>query len=494
MPTSAAQTCRLNVGDAHEQAPLTVSTATPTSASATASSTAAAVSSTPFDYLSSPVRAVNIGGWLVLEPWITPSFFESLNNESVVDEYTLGQMPDADATQSLIETHWQTWYTEDDFVSIKAAGLTHVRVPLGYWSVPLTSADTNYTTSVAPFIAGAWPYLLKGLNWAKGQGLYTIVDLHGAPGSQNGYDNSGQRTSSPQWALDTVNVNRTLDVLRYVVENAGGLIDVIELLNEIAGYLGDNWATVAREFWQDGYDVVRKAVGSNIKVMIGDAFLGVDSWTDFLTSPSAQGVFMDEHQYQVFSEADLELTWDEHIESTCELNSTYASFDESNLWTIMGEWSTAVTDCAKWLNGRGVGARWDGTYSEGMQALDNCSNYTGSYSGFSADYKTFLRKFWEVQVDVGESINGWGFWAWKVCLAPHTCAFGRLTELDGRRKVRMNGVIPKGLKAVGYPLIPLSGYTKIYAQVDTILPPSIYVTLDTRPLFLSLFLFACHYG
>jgi glucan 1,3-beta-glucosidase len=41
---------------------------------------------------------VNLGGWLVLEPWITPKFFEEVNvgdNEGlVVDEWTYAQYVD----------------------------------------------------------------------------------------------------------------------------------------------------------------------------------------------------------------------------------------------------------------------------------------------------------------------------------------------------------------------------------------------------------------
>ena len=52
---------------------------------------------------------------------------------------------------------------------------------LGYWSVPITTADTNYTTSVEPYVPGAWPYLLRALGWARAHGLHVILDLHGAP-------------------------------------------------------------------------------------------------------------------------------------------------------------------------------------------------------------------------------------------------------------------------------------------------------------------------
>ena len=41
------------------------------------------------------IRGVNLGGWLVLEPWITPTIFEEVNvgglKGAVVDEYTYNQ-------------------------------------------------------------------------------------------------------------------------------------------------------------------------------------------------------------------------------------------------------------------------------------------------------------------------------------------------------------------------------------------------------------------
>lgn len=181
-------------------------------------------------------------------------------------------------------------------MAIKAAGLNHVRsvrsvfcsrgslteshvhtnrIPLGYWSVPLTSSNTNTSTSVAPYTPGAWTYLLRGLQWAKKHGINVILDIHGAPGSQNGYDNSGQRTTNPVWAVNPANVTRTIDTLRFIVQNTNGMVDVIELLNEPAGFIGNAWSQAIRQFWLDGYDAVRQAAGAGIKVMIGDAFLGV---------------------------------------------------------------------------------------------------------------------------------------------------------------------------------------------------------------------------
>lgn len=89
------------------------------------------------------VKGVNIGGWLLLESyalhldivlslelinrrWITPSLFPT---EDIVDEYTLGQKnPDA---QSILQKHWDTFITEDDFKQIQQAGFNMVRIGIG---------------------------------------------------------------------------------------------------------------------------------------------------------------------------------------------------------------------------------------------------------------------------------------------------------------------------------------------------------------------------
>ncbi|KAF8910616.1 glycoside hydrolase superfamily [Gymnopilus junonius] len=304
------------------------------------------------------------GGWLVLEPWITPSLFQSTNNPNIVDEFTLGQLLDPETAQ----------------------------IPIGYWSIPLDSSSTS--------------------GWAEKYDINVILDLHGAPGSQNGYDNSGQRTSNPVWALNPSNVTRTVDTLRFLANEVGDQISVLELLNEGAGFLGNNWASVIRQFFSTAYGSVRSAVGNDLNMMIGDAFLGVSSWTDFLTAPQGTGVLMDFHEYQIFSDLELDRTFDEHISFACTYMQSLGSFAAGNLWTVVGEWSNAVTDCAPWLNGRNTGARWDGSFP-GSQTHGNCTGFTGNYTGWTQDYKDFLRKYWEVQVEVGENVNGWIFWTWK---------------------------------------------------------------------------------
>ena len=77
----------------------------------------------------------------------------------------------------------------------------------------------------------------------------------------------------PLWATNPANVSRTLDVIKYLATNLGDIVDVIELLNEPAGFEGNDFADVIRQYWNDGYQTVRNTAGGGVKVMIGNAFL-----------------------------------------------------------------------------------------------------------------------------------------------------------------------------------------------------------------------------
>lgn len=99
----------------------------------------------------------------------------------------------------------------------------------------------------------------------------------------------------------------------------------------------------------------------------------------------------------------------DHITVACANQQMLSSFD---LYAIVGEWTPAATDCAKYLNGRGTGSRYDGSYP-GSYYIGSCSSKTGNGATFSSDYKKFLRQYWEAQAMTFESGAGWIQWTWK---------------------------------------------------------------------------------
>ncbi|ODN82333.1 glucan 1,3-beta-glucosidase [Cryptococcus wingfieldii CBS 7118] len=363
-----------------------------------------------WDYGQEKVRGVNIGGWLVLEPFITPSIFESTGNEGIIDEYTFCQYQDYDTAQSALQNHWNTWFTEDDFAKIAGAGLNHVRIPIGYWAYDVQGDE--------PYIQGAADYLDKAIGWAGNHGLKVLVDLHGVPGSQNGYDNSGQRGDA-LWATDSNNVERAKNVIatlatKYSDPQYYGVVTAIALLNEPATYLNDELLSTTRQYWYDAYGVARYPFGnsdkSGLAIVIHDGFQDPSTYNNYMTEPEYEDVILDTHNYQVFNDEYMTWNWDQHIAGVCDMASTYSAAD---LWLIVGEWSLASTDCAKYLNGRGIGARYDGSYS-GSSYVGDCSDKSNDASQYSSEYKAFMRKYWDVQTQLYEANGqGWIHWTWK---------------------------------------------------------------------------------
>ena len=125
-----------------------------------------------FDYTNDKVRGVNLGGWFVLEPWITPSLFEPwANGGGVIDEYTFCQTLGPDEAFSRLNAHWATFISRDDFVEIGNAGLNHVRIGVGYWAIAPIDGE--------PYVQGQLTYLDQAIGWARDAGLKVLIDLHG---------------------------------------------------------------------------------------------------------------------------------------------------------------------------------------------------------------------------------------------------------------------------------------------------------------------------
>lgn len=115
---------------------------------------------------------MNLGGWFVLEPWITPSIFQPWATSKLVkDEYTFGQVLGHDEALRRLDAHWKSWITRDDFFQIARAGLNHVRIPIGYWAVKPLPGE--------PYVQGQLGYLDQAIGWARDAGVRIMIDLHG---------------------------------------------------------------------------------------------------------------------------------------------------------------------------------------------------------------------------------------------------------------------------------------------------------------------------
>jgi glucan 1,3-beta-glucosidase len=88
----------------------------------------------PYKIIANPPNRVNLGGSLVIEPFIAPSLYEPFY-PTAVDKWTSHTLIQArDGNLSAIENHCQTFITEEDFTQIAATGSKWV-IPLPFRAI-----------------------------------------------------------------------------------------------------------------------------------------------------------------------------------------------------------------------------------------------------------------------------------------------------------------------------------------------------------------------
>lgn len=124
------------------------------------------------------VRGVNLGSQFIIEPWMTYDEFNAMGCGELQDETSCVSKLGQETADTVFAKHWDTWTTQDDIARIADLGLNVVRIPVGFWIREDLVHPWEY------FPRGGLPYLDRLAGWAADAGLYVIIDLHGAPGSQ----------------------------------------------------------------------------------------------------------------------------------------------------------------------------------------------------------------------------------------------------------------------------------------------------------------------
>ena len=150
-----------------------------------------------------------------------------ITSPDIPPEYTMSATLGQAEMQSRMQKHWSSWITAEDFSEMASHGINMVRIPIGYWSVSPIDGE--------PYIQGAYEHLAQAIGWAGENGIKVMIDLHGAPGSQNGFDNSGNKGVIAWTNGDTV--AHTHEALNKIRDDhaSNPAVAAIELLNEPMG-------------------------------------------------------------------------------------------------------------------------------------------------------------------------------------------------------------------------------------------------------------------
>lgn len=315
------------------------------------------------------LRGVNLGGWLVLEKWMTPSVFKGSKAQ---DEYSLSMGFGADK-QTKINSHRNNFIKEKDFQKIADAGFNAVRLPVGHWIFG----------GYKPYIKSE-KYVDKAMEWAAEFGLKVVIDLHTAPGSQNGQIHSGQ-AGQVSWHSNPQNIADTINIIGQIAKTYGQHPNLygIELLNEPAR---DIPLSILQDYYRRAYKEVRKHCGKSVAVIVSDAYRPQAEWEDFIKSNRFTNMLVDMHLYQLFSDEDKNLSFEGHIQKTFKWKRDLKNFGLEKI--IVGEWSVMLDNSYASMNSAEAAKAAD------FYAKAQLFAFSGTAANFYWNYKTENEDFW----------------------------------------------------------------------------------------------------
>ncbi|OWM82176.1 hypothetical protein CDL15_Pgr001750 [Punica granatum] len=276
------------------------------------------------------------------------TFLMTIAANNLHGDYQLANGYGHSKAKEVLQEHRNTFITIEDFNFLYRHGINTVRIPVGWW----IAFDPN---PPAPFIGGSLEALDNAFSWAVDYDIKCIIDLHAAPGSQNGMEHSASRDGWTGWSNSSDYISKTLNVIDFLAKRYGrhpALLG-IELLNEPSA------ATVPLDtlvsYYKKGYDIVRKYTSSAYVILcqrIGNA----DPLELYQANMWSHNVVVDLHYYNLFDTFFANLSSVDNIEFIYKsrepqlraLNSANGPLVFIGEW--VNEWNVKSGSQAEYLN------------------------------------------------------------------------------------------------------------------------------------------------
>ncbi|GAB2260302.1 hypothetical protein Droror1_Dr00011157 [Drosera rotundifolia] len=272
--------------------------------------------------------------------------------------------------KEILQRHRNSFITVQDFYFLYKHGINTVRIPVGWW----IASDPD---PPAPFIGGTLEALDNAFSWALAYNIKCIIDLHAAPGSQNGMEHSASRDGFVDWPTSENYISKTLDVIdflaaRYATHPA---LLGIELLNEPSAAAVP--LDVLVSYYQQGYKIVRKH-SPMAYVIVCQRIGNADPTELYQANIGFTNVVVDLHYYNLFD------SFFSNMSPADNIQFIYKS-REGQLQQLNGS-NGPLVFIGEWVN------EWDVT------------------NGSKLDYETFGR----AQLNVYDTASfGWAYWTLK---------------------------------------------------------------------------------
>lgn len=222
------------------------------------------------------MNGVNLGGWLLIERWMTPSLFKGTDAE---DEYSFMSTPNAKAR---ITDHRASFMTEQDWQWLASNSIVFVRLPVGYWALQDDGPFLNTKAQLD------WAFCM-----AEKYGISILLDLHAVKGSQNGEMHSGAIGKVDWWRYRQETLTTLAELARRYKDSPA--LWGVQVMNEpkvVGHYFQLLW------YYRKAYSVLRSILKKGTYTVFHDGFIP-PLMSGALRVRKDYPVAMDSHYYLV---------------------------------------------------------------------------------------------------------------------------------------------------------------------------------------------------
>jgi aryl-phospho-beta-D-glucosidase BglC (GH1 family) len=355
--------------------------------------TTSSSSPVPSDYH----NGVSFGGWLLTEPsWMYDQFNAPAEADLIAKFRAQGG--DEFAVTSM-KNHWAGYIPDEALDTIASFGITHTRLPIGYWImespvdvvIPTSRGGPyDYGFNHEGFVTGGLNHLESTIAKLKARGIHALIDVHAMPGGSSSCQSySGWQVNSPLFWTDSpppsnatiipsacngagpyrtsrgnaktwmqVGEDILLSLATWIkgLENdptTSGTVVGLEVVNEPG--LGFNGVQPQIEKLLTEIVPSLQSSLSDLNVNVTLNFIGgsdnnAGAW---VASQIKSGLFnasrllIDYHQYFNW---DGSLSWEQLAANMCSMSnstSTWSQYTDAGLPVVIGEWSCSTNLGAK---------------------------------------------------------------------------------------------------------------------------------------------------
>ncbi|XP_038692795.1 probable glucan 1,3-beta-glucosidase A isoform X2 [Tripterygium wilfordii] len=298
------------------------------------------------------------------------TFEMTIVSNNLHGDYQLGNGYGHIEAKKVLEKHRNSFITMEDFNFLYRHGINTLRIPVGWW----IAFDPD---PPEPFIGGSLEALDNTFLWAQTYKIKCIIDLHAAPGSQNGMEHSASRDGSTDWPTSQDYISQSLDVIDFLASRYAShpALLGIELLNEPSA--SSVPLDILVPYYKQGYKTVRK-YSSTAYVIICQRIGNADPLELYQANIGSHNVVLDLHYYNLFDTFFVNLS---SVDNILYLYKTR----EAQLQALNGA-NGPLVFIGEWVN------EWNVT------------------SGLQEDYQ----KFGRAQLEVYNAASfGWAYWTLK---------------------------------------------------------------------------------